>query len=144
MFTQLTDGRMSIKKDGLLKNLRKPNGNFDLLGITLLYFVSLSWTMPPFITTLGLLAHLDPWYWLAMDFLGAEIMAKPLVRLGLISLSFPVLFINAAQCVRLIQTIVIMVIIPMQQYIHINAKLDELFNRTKKQKEVDEQHLWYE
>jgi hypothetical protein len=141
MFTQITYGRMSM--DGLLKNLRKPNGKLDLLGITLLYFVSLSWTMPPFITTLGLLAHLDPWYWLAMDFLGDEIMANPFVRLGLIVICFPVLFINAAQSVRLIQTIVILIIIPLQQYVEINDKLDESFTLAKKSNEVDKQHLWY-
>jgi hypothetical protein len=57
---------------------------------------------------------------------------------------FPILFINAVQSVRLIQMIVILTIIPVNLYVHINAKLDELFTRAKKPKEVDEQHLWYE
>jgi len=123
------------------RHLRKSDGTWDFFGMALLLFIAYGPIIPPILSLGAIIPHLDPWYWLAVEFFPASAMSNIFVRIAVAVPSFVILTINTAQSTRLLQLFCIFFAVPLHMYTKVLLKLQELFNRCKYIKQYDRVHV---
>jgi len=119
----------------VIANMRKPDGKLDIVGLCLMTFVAYGPILPPLITVSSIAIHIDPWYWLALDFLGKEVMSLSSVRIVLAVTCGVILYINAAQSVRLLQVTITFFIHPNLLSTEILHQLEVAYGKCRKPKD---------